>query len=159
LGPASMFPVGSNGCRLLRGRGEIGFGGVTGAEFRSSKVDSSAESMVSKSGSGLALALGGRGEGLRGPRGRLPEAIRDVEREARSSISVSDTGKNRFVGVIERWLRPLPDDRDDGRTGSGGLSAKRINANDRDMQVTTRPSYIVVSTGPSHEGSTGPLER
>ena len=122
-----MFPVGSNGCLRLRGRGETGLGGVTGVRFRSSRVDSSAELMVSKSGSGLALALGGRGEGLRGPRGRLPEVFRDVGRVARSLTSLSDTGTNRFVGVVERWLKLLPEVRDDGRIGSGGLSVKKIN--------------------------------
>jgi hypothetical protein len=119
-----MFPVGSNGCLLLRGKGETVLGGVTGVEVRSSKVVSSAELMASKSGSGLALVLGGRGEGLRGPRGRLPEAFREDGRETRSVISVSDTGKNRFVGVVERWLTPLTEARDDGRIGSGGLSVK-----------------------------------
>ena len=87
-----MFPVGSNGCLRLRGRGETDFGGVTGGRFRLRSVVSNAESRVSKSNSGLTLELGGRGEGLRGPRGRLPEAFRDDTRSETSSTSVSGTG-------------------------------------------------------------------
>ena len=122
LGTASVFPVGSNGCLLLRGRGDTGLGGVAGGQFRLCRVVSSAESRLSKSGSGLALGLGGRGEGLLGPRGRLPETLRDVLLSDCSLTSVSDVGKNRFVGVVDRWLKALPEARDDGRNGSGGLS-------------------------------------
>jgi len=127
LGAASVFPVGSNGCLRLRGRGDTDLGGVTGGWFRLCKAVSSTESTASKSGSGLALELSGRGEGLRGPRGRLPEAFRGVALLLCSSTSVSGVGKNRFVGVVERWLRPLPEARDDGRNGSGGLSTGIFN--------------------------------
>jgi hypothetical protein len=101
------------------------------------RVVSNADSRPSKSGSGLALGLvlglGGKGEGLRGPRGRLPETFRDVLLSDCSSTSVSDVGKNRFVGVVDRWLKALPEARDDGRNGSGGLSVGRFSAwmNDR----------------------------
>jgi hypothetical protein len=122
LGPASVFPVGSNGCLRLRGRGDTDLGGVAGGRFRLCKVVSSAALRLSKSGSGLAIGLGGKGEGLRGPRGRLPEAIRDALLSGRSITSVSGVGKNIFVGVVDRWLTPLPEARDDGRNGSGGLS-------------------------------------
>ena len=124
LAAASVFPVGSNGCLRLRGRGDTDLGGVTGGRFRLCKVVSRAESRVSKSGSGPGLApgLGGRGEGLRGPRGRLPETFRDDVLSGSSLTSVSEGGKRRFVGVVERWLRTLPEARDDGRNGSGGLS-------------------------------------
>ena len=127
LAAASVFPVGSNGCLRLRGRGDTDLGGVTGGRFRLCKVVSRAESRVSKSGSGpgLALGLGGRGEGLRGPRGRLlPETFRDVLSGSSLTSVSEDTkgGKRRFVGVVERWLRTLPEARDDGRNGSGGLS-------------------------------------
>ena len=97
---------------------------MAGGQFRLCKVVCSAESRLSKSGSGLALVLGGRGDGLRGPRGRLPEALRDTVLAGCSLTSVSDVGQNRFVGVVDRWLRPLPvpEARDGGRNGSGGLS-------------------------------------
>ena len=124
LGAASVFPVGSNGCLRLRGRGDTVLGGVTGGRFRLCKVFSSAESRVSKSGSGLALGLCGRGEGLRGPRGRLPETFRGDVLSGSSLTSVSEGGKRRFVGVVERWVRVLPEARDDGRNGSGGLSVR-----------------------------------
>jgi hypothetical protein len=127
LGAASVFPVGSNGCLRLRGRGDTDLGGVTGGRFKLCKVVSSAESRVSKSGPGLAVGLGGRGEGLRGPRGRLPDAFRGAALSGCSFTSVSGVGKNRFVGVVERWLRPLPEARDDGRNGSGGLSMGIFN--------------------------------
>ena len=120
LGTASVFPVGSKGCLRLRGRGDTGLGGVTGGRFRLCNVVSSAELRVSKSGPGLAIGLGGRGEGLRGPRGRLPEVFRGLS--GCSLTSASELGKTRFVGVVERWLRPLPEARDEGRNGSGGLS-------------------------------------
>ena len=122
LAAASVFPVGSNGCLRLRGRGDTGLGGVAGGQFRLCKVACSAESRLSKSGSGLALGLGGRGDGLRGPRGRLPEALCDTVLSGCSLTSVSDVGQNIFVGVVDRWLRPLPEARDGGRNGSGGLS-------------------------------------
>jgi hypothetical protein len=102
LGAASVFPVGSNGCLRLRGKGDTDLGGVAGGRFRLCIVVSSAESRVSKSGSGLALGLGGRGEGLRGPRGRLPEALRGDMPSGCSLTSVSDVGGNRFVGVVDR---------------------------------------------------------
>jgi hypothetical protein len=115
---------------------------VASGRFKLCKVVSSAELRLSKSGSGLAIGLGGRGEGLRGPRGRLPEAFRD-RFSGCSFTSVSGVGKYRFVGVVERWLRPLPEARDDGRNGSGGLS-----------------SYIVSSTLSHGFGSSaGPFER
>jgi hypothetical protein len=166
LGDASVFPVGSNGCLRLRGRGDTDLGGVTGGRFKLCKVVSNAESRVSKSGPGLAVGLGGKGEGLRGPRGRLPDATRGAALSVCSLTPVSGVGTNRFVGVVERWLRPLPEARDDGRNGSGGLSMGIFNM----MQETSnrqQPSYIVSSTGLSHglgngkaEGgcSTGPLE-
>lgn len=122
LGTASVFPVGSNGCLRLRGRGDTGLGGVAGGRFRLCKVISSAVSRLSKSGSGLALGLGGRGERLRGPRGRLPEGLRDGVFSSCSLTSLSDVGQNRFVGVVDRWLTTLPEARDEGRSGSGGLS-------------------------------------
>jgi hypothetical protein len=125
LGAASVFPVGSNGCLRLRGRGDTDLGGVTGGRFKLCKVVSSAESRVSKSGPGLALGLGGRGEGLRGPRGRLPDAFCGAVLSACSLTSVSEVGKNRFIGVVERWLRP--EARDDGRNDSGGLSMGIFN--------------------------------
>ena len=122
LGAVSVFPVGSNGCLRLRGRGDTGLGGVAGGRFRFCKVVSSAVSRLSKSGSGLALGLGGRGEGLRGPRGRLPEGLRDGVFSGCSLTSMSDVGQNRFVGVVDRWLTTLPEARDDDRNGSGGIS-------------------------------------
>ncbi len=122
-----MFPVGSNGCLRLRGSGDVDLEGVTGGRIRLCKVVSSAESRVSKSGPGLALGLGGRGEGLRGPRGRLPDAFRGDAHSGCSLTSVSGVGKNIFVGVVERWLSPLPEARDDGRNGSGGLSMGIFN--------------------------------
>lgn len=154
-----MFPVGSNGCLRLRGKGDTDLGGVTGGRFRLCKVVSSAESRVSKSGSGLAsLGLRGRGEGLRGPRGRPPETFRDVVPSGCSVTSVSEVGTSRFVGVVERWLRPLPEARDDGRNGSGGLSMGHFQYM-QERQEGNKPSYIVSSTGLSHETSAGPLER
>jgi hypothetical protein len=152
-----VFPVGSNGCLRLRGRGDTDFGGVTGGRFKSCKVVSSAESRVSKSGPRLALGLGGRGEGLRGPRGRVPDAFRGAALSGCSLTSVSGVGKNIFVGVVERWLRPLPEAREDGRNGSGGLSMGIYNTMQR-RSNRQQPSYIVSSTGLSHGGSVAPLE-
>jgi len=119
-GPASVFPVRSNGCLRLRGKGETDLGGVAGGPFRLCKVVSSAESRPSKSGSGLALGLCGRGEGLRGPRGRLPEAFRDPGLSGYSPTFESDVSKSRFVGVVDRWLMRFSNAREDGRKGSGG---------------------------------------
>jgi hypothetical protein len=123
LGAASVFPVGSNGCLRLRGRGDTDLGGVTGGQFKLCKVVSSAESRVSKSGPGL----GGRGEGLRGPRGRLPDTFRGGALSGCSLTSVSAVGKNIFIGVVERGLRTLPEARDDGRNDSGILSMGIFN--------------------------------
>ena len=47
LGAVSVFPVGSNGCLRLRGRGETDFGGVTGTRSRSRSVVSNTESRFS----------------------------------------------------------------------------------------------------------------
>jgi hypothetical protein len=44
---------------------------------------------------------------------------------------VSDVGKRRFVGVVERWLR-VPEARDDGRNGSGGLSVNKLSTHQID---------------------------
>lgn len=134
MGAASVFPVGSNGCLRLRGKGDTDLGGVTGGWFKLCKVVSSAESRLSKSGSGLALGLGGRGEGLRGPRGRLPETFRDVALSGGSLTSVGDGRKRRFVGVVERWLKTLLEAGDDGRndSGTGILSRDRFSTSKSD---------------------------
>lgn len=126
--PVDMWP----GIRI---GGIAGFdGGAVAARCKLCKVASSAESRASKSGPGLALGLGGRGEGLRGPRGRPPDAFRGAALSGSSLTSVSGVGKNIFVGVVERWLRPLPEARDDGRNGSGGLSMGIFNM----MQETSK---------------------
>jgi hypothetical protein len=46
--------------------------------------------------------------------------------------SDSDVGKNKFVGVVDRWLKALPEARDDGRNGSGGLSVDRFSTRKTD---------------------------
>ena len=78
LGVASVFPVGSNGCRLLRGieLAEFLRVGVTGVFVRSVIAESNASSRSpdGKAKSGIIVGVfGGRGDGLRGPSGRRSE--------------------------------------------------------------------------------------
>lgn len=148
FGVASVLPVGLNGCRLLLGNGE-GLGGsiescsprsgVLGRGSNRAIVASRTFSMSMSMG-GVAMAgieglNGGKGEGGRGPSGRLSAEWRDSARllngEGERGVGVMD----RVVGgVFERKLIPSRswvvavdlEARDKGRAGKGG-SSERIN--------------------------------
>jgi hypothetical protein len=82
LGVASVFPVGSNGCRLLRGNGDIARTGVKCGRETFTRVVSNARSR-SVTGRGVAVddrGLRGKGDGLRGPIGRLSDECCEVDR-------------------------------------------------------------------------------
>jgi hypothetical protein len=85
LGVASVFPVGSKGCRLLLGieLAEFLRVGVTGIFVTSVIAESSANSRSSDCDrrSGIIVGvLGGRGDGLRGPSGRRSDEWIEVDR-------------------------------------------------------------------------------
>lgn len=95
----SVLPVGSKGCRLLRGRGEVLVGEVEGCVMLTSvfsaddsKSDASRSSWVDGGG----LRDGGRGDGVRGPLGRS-EDCRERGRGRRDEPS----GVEAFVGVMD----------------------------------------------------------
>ena len=85
LGVASVFPIGSKGCRLLRGieLAELLRVGVTGILVMSVMAESNASSR-SADGNGrsgvIVGVLKGRGDGLRGPSGRRSDEWREVDR-------------------------------------------------------------------------------
>lgn len=85
LGVASVFPVGSKGCRLLLGieLAEFLRVGVTGILVRSVIAESNTNSRSAdgNAGSGVIVGVfGGRGDGLRGPTGRRSDEWREVDR-------------------------------------------------------------------------------
>lgn len=89
FGVASVLPVGSNGCRLLRGieLAELLRVGVTGIFVMSVMAESKASSRSAdcNARSGIMVGVfGGRGDGLRGPSGRRSEWS-EVDRLCRPS--------------------------------------------------------------------------
>lgn len=93
FGVASVLPVGSNGCRLLRGieLAELLRVGVTGALVRSMIAESNASSrsVGGNARSGIMVGvLGGRGDGLRGPSGRRSEEWSEADRLCRPSDAI-----------------------------------------------------------------------
>jgi len=88
LGVASVFPIGSNGCRLLRGieLEEFLRVGVTGIFVISVIADSNARSRSAGGNdmSDMVGVFGGKGDGLRGPSG-LRSEWREVDRLCRPS--------------------------------------------------------------------------
>jgi hypothetical protein len=90
LGVASVLPVGSNGCRLLRGieLAEFLRVGVTGIFVISVIAESNANSrsVGGNARSGIMVRVfGGKGDGLRGPSGRLSDEWSEVDRLCRPS--------------------------------------------------------------------------
>ena len=90
FGVASVFPVGSNGCRLLRGieLAEFLRVGVTGIFVMSVIAESNASSRSTGRNARSAVivgVLGGRGDGLRGPVGRRSDEWRESDRLCRPS--------------------------------------------------------------------------
>lgn len=159
LGVASVFPVGSKGCRLLRGieLAEFLRVGVTGIFVRSVMADSNASSR-SAAGNGNGISgvivsvLVGRGDGLRGPSGRRSDEWREVDRLCLPSditevallcgLEGGDGGRWVFEElvvreVLDRWLcvrfvEALDEDRND----AGGSS----NSKERQPQKCLIPS-------------------
>ena len=85
MGVASVFPVGSKGCRLLLGieLAEFLRVGVTGIFVTSVIAESNANSRSSDcDGKSVIIVgvLGGRGDGLRGPSGRRSDEWIEVDR-------------------------------------------------------------------------------
>ena len=90
FGVASVLPVGSNGCRLLRGieLAEFLRVGVTGIFVMSVMAESRASSRSpgGNAKSGIMVdVFGGRGDGLRGPSGRRSDEWSEVDRLCRPS--------------------------------------------------------------------------
>lgn len=109
LGVTSLLPVGSNGWRLLRGRGDRL--GVTGGCVMFTNVVSSVRSASTGGPSFTAdmfgLLRGGKGEGVRGPIGRRSDECRDSDRGLRGDrsglhtrLGVIESGR----GVVDLWL-------------------------------------------------------
>jgi len=90
FGVASVLPVGSNGCRLLRGieLAELFRVGVMGIFVRSMIAESNASSRSvdgnARSGTIIGV-LGGSGDGLRGPSGRRSDEWTEVDLLCRPS--------------------------------------------------------------------------
>ena len=90
LGVASVLPIGSNGCRLLRGieLAELLRVGVTGIFVRSVIAESNASSRSTDGNTRSCTmlgGLGGSGDGLRGPSGRRSDEWTEVDRLCRPS--------------------------------------------------------------------------
>lgn len=93
FGVASVLPVGSNGCRLLRGieLAELLRVGVTGIFVKSVMAESNASSRSADGNAkpGMIVGvLGGRGDGLRGPSGRRSDEWSEVDRLCRPSDAI-----------------------------------------------------------------------
>lgn len=143
FGVASVLPVGSNGCRLLRGieLAEVLRVGVTGrfvisviaeSNANSRSVDGNARSGV------IGCVFGGRGDGLRGPSGRRSDEWIEVDRLCRPSeiievallcgLEGGDGGRcvsEELVvrEVLDRWLDVrFVDVLEEGRSEAGGSS-------------------------------------
>ena len=157
LGVASVFPVGSKGCRLLRGieLAEFLRVGVTGIFVISVMAESNASSK-SEDGNGKSAIVvgvfGGRGDGLRGPSGRRSDEWRDVDRLCLPSdvmdvallcgLEGGDDGRwvlEELVvrEVLDRWLCVRFEEAlDEDRSDAGGSSMSK----DRQLQNRRTPS-------------------
>lgn len=93
------LPIGSNGWRLLRGRGDNLVGDDEVDRCALSDVDSNSDGTRFSWAECAGLWGGGRGDGVRGPLGRSDE-WRESERACRTE-EVSDVDVEAFVGVTE----------------------------------------------------------
>jgi hypothetical protein len=130
FGVVSVFPVGKNGCRLLRGSGEWAV--VSG--------DALSVEGIPALGSNTGL-LCGNGEGLRGPIGRRSDDCREAERECPEGefeplVGVADSGR----AVVEARRGVSLNVREAGRTTGGGSSDS--NQPERMLEIYNMYTFI-----------------
>ena len=143
FGVASILPVGSNGCRLLRGieLAEFLRVGVTGIFVMSVIAESNANSR-SLGGNAksciMVCVFEGRGDGLRGPSGRRSDEWSEADRLCRPSdvtevallcgLEGGDGGRCVLEELVvreafDRWLYVRFVDALEDRSEAGGSSA------------------------------------